>query len=286
VSDETKDFRGADRRALARLAKRGGARRWNLDETALADTIERGVRAAAIAPAAISSFIDSLRADELVLATACRRGNDAAWAHLIEHYRPRLYAAARAITHDDLRGRELADSAWADLYGLEVREGRRRSLLDYYHGRSSLLTWMRAVLAQRYVDQIRDSSRTDPLDAAPEPATPSGDDPPEPERARFVRMLGAALESALAALAPRDRMRLAYYYRHQLSLKEIGHLTGEHESSVSRKLSRTRDDLRREVQRQLTMSGGLSDEQISMCYDFAVGDLPLDFARVLPDPKS
>jgi RNA polymerase sigma-70 factor len=283
VSDEANAFRAAHRRAIVRLAKRGGAARWKLDEAALADTIERAVRAGSMAPAAVASFVDSLRADELVLATACRCGIAAAWVHLIEHYRPRLYAAARAITGDDLRGRELADSAWAELYGLDVREGRRRSLLDYYHGRSSLLTWMRAVLAQRYVDVIRESSRTDSLDAAPEPVAA---DPTEPERARYMEMLGAALESALAALAPRDRMRLAYYYRHELSLKEIGRLTGEHESSISRKLSRTRDDLKREVECALRESGGLSDEEIAMCYAFAMGDLPLDLARVLPDAES
>ncbi len=218
-----------------------------------------------------------------MLAIACRKGIDAAWAFLIENYRPRLYAAARAIAGDDSRGRELADSAWAELYGLDVREGRRRSLLDYYHGRSSILTWMRAVLAQRYVDLLRESARNDSLDAVPEQSAPASD-PHDPDRARFVQMLGDALEGALAALAPRDRMRLAYYYRHELSLKEIGRITGEHESSVSRKLTRIRDDLKRAVERRLSESG-LNNERIALCYDYAMGDLPLDLARLLPETK-
>ena len=284
MSDEAKAFRTAHARALARLARRGGASRWNLDHDAIADAVDRAIRSAAISPDSVSSFIDSLRADELMLAIACRAGIDAAWAFLIENYRPRLYAAARAIAGDDLRGRELADSAWAELYGLDVRGGTRRSLLDYYHGRSSILTWMRAVLAQRYVDLLRESARNAPLDATPDLTAPASE-PLDPDRAQYVTMLGEALDAALGALDPRDRMRLAYYYRHELSLKEIGRLTGEHESSVSRKLARIRQDLRRAVERTLSQSGGLSNEQIALCYDYAMGDLPLDLARLLPEAK-
>jgi RNA polymerase sigma-70 factor, ECF subfamily len=284
VSDESENFRAVHARAIARIEKRGGAAQWKLDTAALADVIERGVRAAQIAPGTVEEFIDSLRADDLVLAAACRVGVAGAWAQLIEQYRPRLYAAARAIAGDDARGRELADSLWAELYGLEVREGRRRSLLDYYHGRSSLLTWIRAVLAQRHVDSIREAAKNAPLEAAPEPVAPAAD-PPEPNRSRHVQMMGKALQDALGALAPRDRMRLAYYYRHELSLKEIGRLMGEHESSVSRKLTRIRDDLKREVERSLTQAGGLSNEQITMCYDWVAGDLKLDLARLLPDKR-
>jgi len=143
---------------------------------------------------------------------------------------------------------------------------------------------MRAVLAQCYVDMLRKSARNDPLDANTDPPAIPGE-PHDPDRARYVKMLGDALEAALGALDPRDRMRLAYYYRHELSLKEIGRLTGEHESSVSRKLTRIRDDLKRAVERRLSETGGLSNEQIALCYDYAMGDLPLDLARLLPEAK-
>ncbi len=114
--------------------------------------------------AGVESFIGALHAEDLGLAIACRNGESAAWEHFITSFRPALYAAARAIAGDEMRGRELADSLWAELYGIEVRDGRRRSILSYFHGRSSLLTWLRAVLAQRHVDYIRSQSRLQPLD--------------------------------------------------------------------------------------------------------------------------
>jgi RNA polymerase sigma factor (sigma-70 family) len=168
-------------------------------------------------------------------------------------------------------------------------------VLDYFHGRSSLLTWIRAVLAQRHVDYIRTQSRLEQLDERVEyPGREAGsrdaeaaDDPPEAgsDRARYVAMLGEALESALKSLEPQERMRMAYYYRHNLSLKEIGALTGEHESSVSRKLARTRDNLKIKVERALRERGKLSRDQIQLCYDFATTDLQLDLARALPEAK-
>ena len=39
--------------------------------------------------------------------------------------------------------------------GFAERDGERQSLFRYFHGRSSLATWLRAVLAQRVVDAVR-----------------------------------------------------------------------------------------------------------------------------------
>ncbi len=275
--------------ALARLCSRARTERWNVSDQSLHDAAWRGARAAG-APdgTGVDAFIDALHAEDLNLAIACQAEGSAPWEHFITSFRPALYAAARAIAGDEARGRELADSLWAEMYGMEVRDGRRRSILSYYHGRSSILTWMRAVLAQRNVDYIRSQSHFQPLDDHAEQTAISSDDQtnaPDSERARYVAMLGKALDAALKSLAPRDRMRMAYYYRHDLSLKEIGRVMNEHESTVSRRLARTRDFLKGEIERTLHEGDKLSRDQIRLCYDFAAGDLRLDLSRALPDVK-
>jgi len=286
VSEAPPEFVARYALALARLCKRARAARWNVGDESLRDAAYRGARAAGVLDGAgVASFIDALHAEDLSLAIACQAGKSAPWEHFITSFRPALYAAARAIAGDEARGRELADSLWAEMYGLEVRDGRRRSILSYFHGRSSLLTWMRAVLAQRHVDYIRSQSRIQPLDDDVERVAASDNsDPPDAERARYVAMLGKALDGALKSLAPRDRMRMAYYYRHDLSLKEIGRVMDEHESTVSRRLARTRDQLKRAIERTLH-EDKLSDDQIRLCYDFAAGDLQFDLSRALPDAK-
>lgn len=285
MSYATQEFRIRYASAIARLKSRGNALRWKLDrdDAAIVDALARSVETARPADDAIEQYIDSIHAEDLVLACACRTGQDAAWEHFIARYRPTLYAAARAIAGDEERGRELADSLYADLYGLEVRDGRRRSLLDYFHGRSSLATWLRAVMAQRHVDYVRGARKFDPLDGRPEPVSPPIDD--SVDRARYVRIVGAALDAALLELPARDRMLLGYYYRQQLTLLQIARVMGEHESTVSRRLARIRSNIRMTVERALRREHRLSSEQIALCYDYASEDLPLDLARALPEAK-
>jgi RNA polymerase sigma-70 factor len=292
AGDAIPEFASRYAPALARLYKRARADRWSIGENLLIEAAARGaLKSGAVAADRVEAYLDALHGEDLALALACKRGDSRAWEHFIESIRPSLYAAARAIAGDVMRGRELADSMWAELYGLDVREGRRRSLFEYFHGRSSILTWLRAVLAQRHVDYIRSQSRTQPLDAAAEDprinlnSNHNESGATDQERARYVRMLGDALDAALKTLTPQDRMRMAYYYRHELSLKEIGRLMGEHESSVSRKLKGTREQLKNAIELRLRDIELLSQAQIRLCYDFAAGDLRLDLARALPDTQ-
>jgi RNA polymerase sigma-70 factor, ECF subfamily len=237
----------------------------------------------------IKSYLDTLHVADLALAGACAAGNSPAWEAFVERYRPELYRAARAIAGEAC-GRELADSLYADLFGLREPEGRRKSLFEYFQGRSSLGTWLRAVLAQRHVDEIRRSARTEPLENTAEGglsetigskvpvATAAAHDP---ERIRFLAMLQAIVATVLAALDARDRLRLAYYYVDDLTLAEIGRILGEHEATVSRKLERTRTDVRRRVEMSLRQEKKLSDAQVLLCFEYALEQWPFDLTRVL-----
>jgi DNA-directed RNA polymerase specialized sigma24 family protein len=130
-------------------------------------------------------------------------GRRRAWDHFVLEMRPALYRAAmRSI------GRE-ARVSWPtrmDLYGVEQRDGKRQSLFRYFHGRSSLATWLRAVLAQRHVDRVRVERRIDPLpEELPAKTAPMARDP---DCVRFAELLRIGLETVMAALDARDRLRL------------------------------------------------------------------------------
>jgi RNA polymerase sigma-70 factor len=264
---------------VERAYERSGASRWSLPREAFAEALCAAVNSTGGEPAAT---IDSLRLSDLALAAACRAGIEAAWQHFVSEYRPVLYAAARAVARDDMLARELADSLYADLYGMEVREGRRRSLLDYFHGRSSIATWLRAVIAQRHIDYLREARRTRPIDERGDPPDPAPEQP-DPDRERYMCAVAAAVEKSLGALGGRDKMRLGLYYRDGLKLKAIGRIMGESESGVSRHLDRTRRALRSEIERILREDHRLSREQILLCYVYAAEALPLDLARLLPE---
>jgi len=267
--------------AIARLYQAARAAQWGLSLSQFAEALRQSCqrRQSESASLPLEKLLDSLHVGDLALAAACRIGLEPAWNALVTTYRPVMYAAARAIARDDVRGRELADSLYADLYGLEIRAGRRRSLLQYFDGRSSLSTWLHAVIARRFVDNYRQERRTASIGDCP-PATLSQAagtaDPPDPDRTRYLELLRTALDIALRSLKPRDRLRLGCYYMENLTLKQVGELLGEHESSVSRRLTRTRKALRRQVERTLRREQRLSDEQIALCYDYATQEWPFD----------
>src|SRR5437762_12472793 len=69
-------------------------------------------------PDEAADFCGALRLEELVLARGCAEGNERAWQDFISRYRSKLHAMALNITRDAAHAAELADSLFADLYGV------------------------------------------------------------------------------------------------------------------------------------------------------------------------
>jgi len=216
---------------------------------------------------------------DLELARLCADGDEHAWERFVREYRPLLYRAADAL--DRTQGaRDLADALYADLYGLDTSTGERRSLLRHFQGRSSLATWLRAVLTQRYVDRVRAARRVEPLPDEEMPA--SSRTASDPDRARYLTLARRALSQAVAALAPRDRLRLGCYYVQELTLAETGRVMKESEATSSRQLARARVALRQSVESHLREEAQLSDEQIAECFASVADDPgPIDLKKVI-----
>jgi RNA polymerase sigma-70 factor (ECF subfamily) len=234
--------------------------------------------------------VTALRVSDLELARQCAAGDESAWERFVLEYRPLLYRAADVL--DPSGGaRDLADSLYADLYGMQEKDGERRSLFRYFQGRSSLATWLRAVLAQRYIDRLRAQRRLEPLpDEDGARRGPSGagrfesgrGGPPDPDRPRYLALMQQALGRAVARLSSRDRLRLGCYFVQQLTLAETGRLLKEHEATASRQLARTKRAIREDVERQLREDAGLNGAQMAQCFASAADDPgPLDLQRML-----
>jgi RNA polymerase sigma-70 factor (ECF subfamily) len=278
-----------DATLVARLYQQARASRWGVSERTFTAALDRSaVKALPDAPQdrqRLERYLSSLHLEDLALACACADGHEAAWDHFVLEYRPVLYRSADAIDPGG-GARELADSIYADLFGLQERDGERRSLFRYFHGRSSLSTWLRAVLAQRQVDRVRTTRKLTPLDPLGHdenvpPALVTAPAAADPEAPRFVALIRHALLRALALLPDRDRLRLGCYYREDLTLAQTGRLLGEHEATVSRQLARTRKVIRAEVERHLRGECGLSEDEIARCFECTIDDPgPLDVAEL------
>ena len=260
-----------DAKLVDRLYRRAKADRWRVPRERFAEALERAAERGA--------DVSALHLDDLALACGCAAADEGAWEHFVREYRPVLYRAAHAL---DATGdaRELADGIYGELF--------ERSLFRYFHGRSSLATWLRAVLAQRHVDRVRVQRRIEPLpDEGSEhrerlQPSQSISDERDIDRLRCGKLVRAALARVLAELPPRERLRLACYYAQQLTLAETGKLLDEHEATCSRQLAKTRKALRTDIERLLRHEHGLSDAAIAECVA-SVSDDPgeLDLATLL-----
>jgi RNA polymerase sigma-70 factor len=295
---------------MKRLYTQANGERWGLSQGVFADALERSARkhlaSGALAPRHLEEYLSTLHLEDLALATACADGIEAAWEHFFTTYRAYLRTAAAAILRCNAGSAEacdLADSLFSELYGLAGGGGaERRSLFRYFHGRSSLKTWLRAVLSQRHIDSIRAGRRFEELseDETIDEGTTTQNrpliQPLDPHRERYVASFTRALQTALDCLEPREKERLRLYYAGEKTLAEIGRLLGEHESSVSRHLDRVRRDLRQSVENILrsgiaaangfAVQPGLSDAEIALCFEYSSGDSPIDLEKLLPCQKS
>jgi RNA polymerase sigma-70 factor len=287
--------------------------RWDLSEeifaAGLLRSAEKRFGSVQPGPSEVEAYLKSLHLEDLALACACSQGIEKAWEFFIAHFRQDLRNAASAMLRasglgDGVRAEELADSLHAELYGVRSgADGRRKSLFDYFHGRSKLSTWLRAVLAQRQVDMFRTSGKTVSLDVEPDGNAPLEFAGPvqfvrtdsDPHREKYLGRFDRALAAALAGLTPRERMVLACYYVDQLTLAEIGRLLHEHESTISRHLERTRRALRDRVTqallREIPACDGLLAEppldlaQVELAFEYALQDSPFDLSQALSAAK-
>ncbi len=290
---------------LQRLFEASQAARWGLSlarfSAALEQSAGKRFSSGSVSQSQLEEYLGTLHLEDLALGCACAEGCEAAWEHFVATYRSYLYSAAGAITRrsaSDPHAREFADSLYAALYSHSRQTTLGRvSLFDHFYGRSKLSTWLRAVLAQRYVDILRQERRFEGLEDEEGhernliPQHRADWEPGDPDHSRYLHLLASALKQAISSLDASDRSRLLSYYMKELTLAQIGKAMNEHEATVSRKLERIRSELKEQVVKILrvgcapengrTSQPGLDDAQIQLCFEYATEAWPFDLSPLL-----
>jgi len=196
------------------------------------------------------TFWRGLHLEELAIARGCALGRESAWRRFLAQYREQLTRAAIEMTGSAALGEELVSAIYSELFGLTERDGKRCSPLLRYSGRGSLMGWLRAVLAQRRVDQYRKIGRETELGEI-EPAARVSE-LIEPEKLGDLRV---ALKMTLSEASAEERFLLSAYYLDQHTLHEMSRVLRVHEATISRKLKRATERLRKQLLRTLKARG-------------------------------
>ena len=247
---------------------------------------------------AIAAFMDSLHADDLCLVVACQQGDQAAWNELVEGYNATVRSAARAASQNEDRAEDLAQSIWAELHGLKVRDdGQPSGKLAYYSGAGSLGGWLRAVVGQLAIDRHRRDARLIQTeeDADLDRLARDSDGESEaagvfhaaanPEEALSQNLASAAIEKALAqslvGLDDEDRLLMKLYYFDGLRLKEAGAVLGVHEATASRRLTRIHGEVRKRVEASLIQEHGWTQAEARRSLAQVASSLQMDVEPLL-----
>jgi len=265
-----------------------GLSRGDFDRIILLASIRQnfGLEPGAIAgKAEQAAFFKGIRLADLVLANACAEGNERAWEYFMRAYGAQLTRAAIAISGSETIGRDLADAFYAELYGLKSREGVRKCPLESYRGRGSLLGWLRTTLSQRFVDHYRRTFREETLDDTVHDA-PTTDASPKTDDA-LALTLRDSIRDTLRSEAAEERFLLAAYFLDGRTLAEIGKLLHVHEATVSRRLKRATEVMRKKLLTSLQqkgMSRRAAEEALGT--DPRDLDLGMDLRKLLQYPQA
>jgi RNA polymerase sigma-70 factor, ECF subfamily len=187
-----------------------------------------------------------------------------------------LIQTAMAIAASATLAHDLADSLYSDVYGLNEKDGKRKSPLESYSGRGPLIGWLRTALVQKHANHQRRVRREVPLGTQ----DISGPAVFEGSASLVIEHVQRALVGTLGTLSANDRFLLVSYFLDGRTLAQIGQLLRVHEATASRKLKRLTKTLRKRLIQQLhTM--GLSKRAAEEAIGVDPRDLSIDVRNLL-----
>lgn len=224
----------------------------------------------------VEVFFRSLHLADLALAHACALGQESAWRRFIAQYQTALIQTAMAIADSATLAHDLADSLYSDLYGMNEKDGKRKSPLESYSGRGPLISWLRTALVQKHANYHRRVRHEVPLGTQdiPEPAAS------EDSVSSALEHVQDALVITLGGLSANERFLLAAYFLDHRTLAQIGQLLQVHEATASRKLKRLTKVLRKRLIQEL-QSTGLSKRAAEEAIGIDPRDLTIDVRSLL-----
>jgi RNA polymerase sigma factor (sigma-70 family) len=231
-------------------------------------------------------YLGNLYPLDWFLASACLDGNARAWEHLF---------AARAHRSDCLlvdalraravrlypRNEERQEGAVTEFWGhLLVAESEgSRPVLARYDGQRPLVPWLIRVFQNWHISQLRHRAgqRTLPDDDLALLL------PPEPEvNGRWHEAFCTAARECLSELNENELLILGLRLRYRMSQREVAHLLGVHEGTVSRQTEKLRDRYLGHISRRLVAEGWTGDGLAEFVRQ-EMGSLLMDEPRLAAD---
>jgi RNA polymerase sigma factor (sigma-70 family) len=230
------------------------------------------------------SYLENLYALDWYVAAACLEGDRQAWDYLFAARASRIDCllvdalrgrAVRLYPRDEERQENAVAEFWSHLLVAETENSL--PVLARYDGQRPLVPWLIRVFQNWHISQLRHRGALQPL---PEDdlAVPL----PTPENGHWHETFCLAARECLGELTENELLILGLRLRYRLSQREVAHLLGVHEGTISRQTSQLRDRLLAGISSRL-LSQGWTGDDLSQYVLNEMGHLLMDEPRLSAD---
>jgi RNA polymerase sigma factor (sigma-70 family) len=234
--------------------------------------------------ATFPGYLDSLYSLDWYLCSACLDGHGRAWellfaartgrsdCLLVDALRSR---AARLYPRDDERQETAVTEFWSQL--LVSESAGATPVLARYDGQRPLVPWLIRVFQNAHISRLRAATGVHALPdediALPLPSRADG---------RWHEAFCQAARETIGALSDGELIILGLRLRYRMSQREVAHLLGVHEGTISRQTDKLRDHFLDRVRDRLLAQGWTGDD-LSELVLTEMGPLLLDEPRLGAD---
>jgi RNA polymerase sigma-70 factor (ECF subfamily) len=229
---------------------------------------------------ALHVALESIPADDVVLALACARGHDGALARFRDLYMGNIPAVARRVGTANVDAAEVLSRVSEALF--VAAPGGRPRILDLV-ARGSLSGLVKVIAVRTTINLCRSERRevTDPQHALATAIASQTDPELATIKQHHRSAVKAALEAAVASLPPDERNLLRLSLLHRLTVDEIASLQQVHRSTAARRLAKIRERLGKEARRRLRVDLGATGPELEHVFHLVRSSLHVSFERLL-----
>jgi RNA polymerase sigma factor (sigma-70 family) len=185
--------------------------------------------------------------EDLDFARECLEQNGPAMAHLSRHYGPALRGILMSSGASESEANDILTNLWTDC---TVDHGKRRPRLERYWGQCSLMTFLKTVCMNEFVDRKRRESRWRKIEQGAGDTVSVGETlygsrggiaPSEVADGSLLAIMQAALSKAFDQCPAQAMVILQLVFIQGMTQRQVAKLWGCHETKISRMLDSAMD---------------------------------------------
>jgi RNA polymerase sigma-70 factor (ECF subfamily) len=228
-----------------------------------------------------TTYLKTVRAEDIALATACAGANAQALAVFERTYFGEIERAFKRIRRDSVDPGDFAQQVRERLF---VSTPERRARIGDYSGTGELRTWFRVAVTRALTSESMRPKRDTPTEADVLAELPGRGVTPELEllQRKYSAEFRASFGRTLLALEERDRAILRYTIVDRLGIDALSQIYQVHRATAARWVQKARDELVQGVRDDLAAKLRVPEDELQSILRIVADEVEVSVRGLLP----